>query len=118
MKQLIFSFVFVLLACQCFAQTPLTRKEELWQKSKHQKSIGFVLLGEGAAVSLVSISINGLDNFFGGNSSKGNGGLIAGVTLMAGSVSFFIMANHNRKLSLSLTSFKNFLQDLSIKTGT
>jgi len=111
MKKIAFSLLLLFFFHQAIAQViPPSRQQELWQKSKQQRTIGWVLLGGGAAIGAIGLIVfsNHVveDIFTGKESIEGVGATIAGITLMAGSVPFFIMAGKNRRLSLSATSFQ------------
>jgi hypothetical protein len=68
-----------------------------------------VLFGSGAAVTLTGFIVASnnvlVDVFTAEETVKGTGALIAGLSLMAGSVPFFIMANKNRRRSIAITGF-------------
>jgi hypothetical protein len=107
MKQL-FCFSFLLLFVLHTSAQPtsaLMTHPERWQRSKVQRTTGFVFLGSGillTAIGIASVSknfwadiINGVENV------GGTGALIAGVSLAAASVPLFILAGKNRKASFS-----------------
>lgn len=115
MKKFAILLVFVSMFYLGFAQTtePLSYKQQLWQKSKHQRTAGFVLLGTGLAVTVVGFAVatNHIwdDLFRGKQNVSGTGATIAGVMLMAGSIPLFIIAGKNKRLSLRATSFQQFI---------
>lgn len=82
---------------------------DLWNKSKTQRTTGFVLLGVGAATALVGISV-GVNHVFtdiieGKEEVSGSGAMVAGLTLMAVSVPLFVAAGKNKRASLSVSNF-------------
>jgi hypothetical protein len=72
----------------------------LFQKSKKQKTTGFILLGGGAALEVVAIAIVTADpvgSIFNEKKSNNRGLLIAsGGAVMLSSIPFFIASGHNR----------------------
>ena len=85
---------------------------ELWEKSKTQRTTAFVLLGVGALTTLISFSVGAnhvfTDLFRERSQVRGTGGMIAGITLMAGSIPFFTMSGKNRRASLSVSNFSKW----------
>jgi len=104
------------LLCFSFAiQTAKAQHEgyaintELLQKSKSQRTTGFVLLGVGAAITLVGISV-GVNHVFtdiieGKQQVSGTGAMVAGLTLMAVSVPLFVASGKNKRASFSVSNF-------------
>ena len=87
----------------------------LFQKSKTQQVTGFVLLGAGLTTTIVGLSIATsklLENVVNGKkTTKGEDAVIAGVTMMAGSIPFFIMAEKTLRASLTLSNFTKCFTD-------
>lgn len=81
-------------------------KENYLQKSKNQRTVGWVLLGAGAAVGTVGIIVtNEADSFF-----EDSGKIDTGLTLFAvgaastlASIPFFIIAGSNSRKAASLS---------------
>lgn len=93
---------------------PLT-KEDLLQKSKNQRTAGWVLLGGGAGLvlagSIVMVDAIGNDLFVNSNNynSKTNTGtvlVVAGLVAMGGSIPLLIVGhkNHKKAMALALTN--------------
>ena len=101
-------FLLLLFAFVSAQQTPSTiAMPELWQKSRSQRTAGFVLLGSGLVVGTIGFA-TGVNNVLvdvitGRETVKGTGAMIAGVSLMAASIPFFILAGKNKRRSLAVT---------------
>jgi hypothetical protein len=101
-------FLLLLFASVSAQQTPSTiAMPELWQKSRSQRTAGFVLLGSGLVVGTIGFA-TGVNNVLvdvitGRETVKGTGAMIAGVSLMAASIPFFILAGKNKRRSLAVT---------------
>ncbi len=125
MKKIILCLLALALLHQSFAQTTiLSEREILWQKSKHQRTAAWVLLGGGAALFLTGAIIGGnkaskdLGNAFATVLTLGNYQappqdytastvlIVAGGVCVAGSIPFFILSGQNRRLVIRAMSFQ------------
>ncbi|RYZ30217.1 MAG: hypothetical protein EOO10_03585 [Chitinophagaceae bacterium] len=102
-------FSFVLQAAQAQHERYTVVNPELLKKSRTQRTTGFVLLGLGAATTVVGFSI-GVNHFFtdlieGRKQVSGTGAIVAGLVMMAGSIPFFSEARKNRRAGLSVSTF-------------
>lgn len=125
MKKMFISFAMVLVLLQSFAQTPsqpgMTKSDYL-QKSKHQKKVGWLLLGGGVVSTLLGVGVvigSSLDATNKENAAADILG-VAGFSAILGSIPFFISAGKNKRkaASLSINTQKiMYLQqkDLSMK---
>ena len=117
MKKIITCSVFVAIAAISFCQQnvqkqPLAKTDYL-QKSKKQKTVGWVLLGGGATLVLTGIIIPKGDlvqeGWF-GNSYENDGVKgtfqLAGIVSMLGSIPFFRASKRNNRRAMSF-AFKN-----------
>ena len=104
------------LVLKLFSQsTPLIKTDYL-QKSKKQKTTGFILLGGGAALAIIgtAIGVSSVDdelvsNIIDGESDEtytaGGIMLITGLAAMVGSVPFFIASSRNNKKAHAASAF-------------
>jgi hypothetical protein len=122
MKKMIVFSMLILISAASFSQqtkpSEVLTKQDYLQKSKHQKTAAWLLLGGGAAFTITgyAILVNSANyTFFGINTSTGrlDKGVTAGEILffagdaaMLGSIPLFIASHRNMKKSMSL-SFKN-----------
>jgi len=105
----------LLLSATAFSQQsnpskPLTRADYL-QKSKNQKTAGWILLGSGAVLSVTGLviyrnSIEDSNNPFEFLKGKGAGASAIGFLAMAGSIPLFIASGKNRRKAEASVSFK------------
>jgi hypothetical protein len=114
MKKAMFFAILLLVSAASFSQQtnpsqPFIREGYL-KKSKSQKTAAWVLLGGGFAVTVVGVGItsNHLwdEVIYDTENTKGEGVVIAGLALMAGSVPLFIASGRNRRKAFSV-SMKN-----------
>jgi hypothetical protein len=109
MKKLISAcFLLLVMSSLMAQQTPSAiAKPELWQKSSAQRTTGFVLLGAGAIVGTIGMAVGAsnvwVDIFSGKERTKGTGAMKAGVSMMAASIPFFILAGKNKRRSVSVS---------------
>ena len=104
MKQPILSLTLVLIVFSSFCQTMSTEvktEEYFLTKSHRQRTIGWVMLGGGVALTGIGIAVAGAETtgYALGNSKSGNAGsvlAIAGIASALGSIPLFISAAHNK----------------------
>ncbi|ULQ54733.1 hypothetical protein [Flavihumibacter fluvii] len=95
-----------------------TLKAEYLQKSKSQKTVGWVLLGTGVAVGIAGVIVfNQSDWLFEGDSQTDTGGILflVGTCTALGSIPLFISSRNNAKKAAAI-SFKN--QELYLPKGS
>jgi hypothetical protein len=110
MKKTILPLVFILTTASSFAQTTSTdvkTKEYYITKSRHQKTIGWIMLGGGVALTGLGIAIGAaetIDYALGSSSNTGAGTafVIVGAASTLGSIPFFISAGHNKSKAAEL----------------
>lgn len=90
-----------------FAQTEIKTKEYYLSKSKHQRTIGWIMLGGGAGLTGVGLAVAQAEtnNYALGTSSNSIAGavlIVAGAASAIGSIPFFISAAHNKRTAASL----------------
>jgi hypothetical protein len=129
MKNFFLTFAFVLFLLQSFGQLQtkpaLTKSDSLLLRNKHQKTVGWVLLGGGLISLFLGGSKAALEPL--GPGGSGNGGIsgsamiaVAGFGAMVASIPVFISAGKSKRNAAAL-SFTNqkllFLQhkDFAIK---
>ena len=108
MRKICSLLVFSIIVLNGFSQSTHSIQTDYLQKSKKQKTTGFVLLGGGAALAIVgtAIGVSSVDDELVSNITDGEsdetytaGGimLITGLAAMVGSVPFFIASSRNNK---------------------
>jgi len=117
MKKILALFLLMAFSAACFAQekapVQMKTREELLQKSKNQKTTGFIMLGAGAAAVAggVALMLQNID-LYGDPSESSNfeAGTIltvAGGLAMGGGVVFLIVSGNNKQKANAMTaSFK------------
>ncbi len=111
MKKIVFFLTLLFLAVKSFSQTPVLSKDYYLKKSKTQKTIGWVMLGGGAAMTTVSYLLlikQAKDDYFNAIMT-GEGYVIvmaAGAATALGSIPFFISSAKNARKAATL-SFNN-----------
>lgn len=106
---IVFVSLLLLNSLTGYCQQNIQVQEHYLQKSKNQKTAGWVLLTTGFMAAVTGLAITGnntLDNIINAE-DKDTGGeavTIAGITVMAGSIPFFVMASKNRKNAYSLSA--------------
>ncbi|MES1220820.1 MAG: hypothetical protein ABUT20_35295 [Bacteroidota bacterium] len=129
MIKTIISGMFLILSTTVFSQqtdtsqTP-TSKGYL-QKSKHQKTAGWILFGGGSTLMLAAvISMNGEawgDAIFDGDNSKINTGtnlFLAGLGCGLGSIPLFIAGTRNKRKAENMIAFFKMENHSKIQNGT
>lgn len=114
MKKIPLCLTVLLFAAQscCQTNTSELNKKMYLEKSKRQKSTGWILLGSGAGVALIgSIVLAGAsnaDDIYQGLNKTSSGVVIAGIgaSAMIASIPFFISAGHNAHRAAAI-SFNN-----------
>jgi hypothetical protein len=107
MKKFFYFVVFFLVLQSAGAQTGPTEiaGPNLLQKSKTQRTVGFVLLGAGAFTTIAGASIatnHVFTDFIERRKQvRGSGAMIAGIVMMAGSIPFFTLSKQNRRAGLT-----------------
>lgn len=113
MKKILALFLLLAFSAAGFAQEPapvkMKTREELLQKSKNQKTTGFIMLGAGTAAAVAGFTIfwNDFDLY---DENSGNGGAILGIAgglSMIGGVFFLVASGNNKREANAMTaSFK------------
>ena len=105
MRIIILIFLFIIFSIPSHSQTKLINENYYLNKSKNQKSTGFVLLGTGAILIVTgaivqhnSIATKGAFLNF-----DGLGYQFAGLTAMLSSIPFFIWAAKNKRKTIAIT---------------
>ncbi len=116
MKKIVFSLALLLFIVKSFSQTLAFSKDHYLQKSKNQKTVGWVMLGGGVAMTTIGIIIStGQTNDpsndpFGVDPFSGNEGAaivaVAGLASALGSIPFFISSAKNARKAAKI-SFNN-----------
>lgn len=108
MKKLIFLIVLSILTVNSFSQTQNFNlsKEDYLQKSKNQKTVGWVLLAGGTTMAVVGIIVGNDSNMFDNNSSDfetGAGLLVVGLVADLVSIPFFISSSSNARKAATIS---------------
>ncbi len=116
MKKIVFSLALLLFIVKSFSQTLAFSKDRYLQKSKNQKTVGWVMLGGGVAMTTIGILIasgqtnDRLNDPFGVDPFSGNEGAaivaVAGLASALGSIPFFISSAKNARKAAKI-SFNN-----------
>jgi hypothetical protein len=114
MKKIILITMLLIISTFTFSQqntpTPTLTKQDYLQKSKHQKSAAWILLGGGlVCTSLGSIRFKPDDDWGGGNNQPSTGStvfLVTGLAAISSSITLFIFSSKNKRKSMSM-SFEN-----------
>jgi len=108
MKKLILLIILSLLTINLFSQTQNLKlsKDDYLQKSKNQKTTGWVLLAGGTTMAVVGIIIGNNSNLFDNNNSDfeiGAGLLIVGLATDLVSIPFFISSSSNARKAATIS---------------
>lgn len=108
MKKLIFLIVLSILTVNSFSQTQNFKlsKTDYLQKSKNQKTVGWVLLAGGTTMAVVGIIVGNDSNMFDNNNSDfeiGAGLLVVGVISDLVSIPFFISSSSNARKAATIS---------------
>ena len=111
MKKIFFCLKLLLLTVKSFSQTPALSKEDYLKKSKTQKTVGWVMLGGGVAMTTIGyVIINQQVNDDPLNAITTGQGyvvlMIAGAATALGSIPFFISSAKNARRAAAI-SFNN-----------
>ena len=113
MKNVTTILLLLIIAASTFCQqtiTPSLTKEDYMQKSKHQKTAAWILLGGGLlCTGIGSIRFQPNDPWGGENDQPTTGStifLVTGLAAIATSIPFFIASGKNKKRAAAV-SFKN-----------
>ena len=111
MKKIFFCLTLLLLTVKSFSQTPALSKEDYLKKSKTQKTVGWVMLGGGVAMTTIGyVIINQQVNDDPLNAITTGQGyvvlMIAGAATALGSIPFFIRSAKNARRAAAI-SFNN-----------
>ncbi len=110
MKKIFFTLTLLLFMIKSFSQTPALSKDYYLQKSKNQKTVAWVMLGGGVAMTTIGLvivnkhvnddPIDALNNLgtVGGSSILA----LAGIGTALGSIPFFISSAKNKRRALSV----------------
>jgi hypothetical protein len=105
MRKIIVFSLFVVSFLSCFSQqtnpSNALTKEEYLQKSKHQKTAAWVLLGGGLALGVTGIIVDA-SNW---ESSGGDVLLVLGGVSMISSIPLFIASGKNKKRAMAASTF-------------
>ena len=114
MKKIIFSLILLPCMVKSFGQTPAFSKDYYLKKSKTQKTVGWVMLGGGLAITAIfgfrkdvekqGINTDPLED-------RNAPIVLAGIASALGSIPFFISSakNKRRALSAAISSQKIFV---------
>lgn len=108
MKKIMVCFVGLVFSITCLCQktndsVPTVEKDYL-QKSKNQKTAGWILLGGGTALIVTGFIIgNGENSTF---DDAAEGALLAGVGVLSalGSIPLFVASGRNKKIAMKMTT--------------
>ena len=113
MKKAIFSLTLVFIFAKIFGQTEASRtasKDYYLKKSKNQKTVGWVMLGGGVAMTTIGLVIGGNVESspydpLGGVGESGGAAIvvIAGIASALGSIPFFISSAKNKGRASTLS---------------
>jgi len=118
MKKIIFPLLLLLFVTHIFSQAPtsLTHSKDYYlKKNKNQKTIGWILLGGGFGMVIITGatykvqftgSVGGLPLQDNQNNNFSNILIATGIGAMAGSIPFFISA-HNNKVKAASVAISN-----------
>ena len=111
MKKIFFCLTLLLLTVKSFSQTPALSKEDYLKKSKTQKTVGWVMLGGGVAMTTIGyVIITQQVNDDPLNAITTGQGyvvlMIAGAATALGSIPFFISSAKNARRAAAI-SFNN-----------
>ena len=117
MKKIVFPLALLLFIVKSFGQTPALSKDYYLKKSKTQKTVAWVMLGGGVAMTTVGIvTISNYDpslsDPFGVEQNTGPAIVaIVGIASALGSIPFFISSakNKRRALSIAISNQKIFV---------
>jgi len=105
-KLIVMKAIFILLLVTITANTfcqqtsPVTKSDDL-QKSRHQKTAAWIMLGGGLALAVGGAAVDA-SNWY---SSGGDVMLIAGGASMLGSIPLFIASSKNKKRANRISAF-------------
>ena len=108
MKKIFFCLTLLLLTVKSFSQTPALSKEDYLKKSKTQKTVGWVMLGGGVAMTTIGyVIINQQVNDDPLNAITTGQGyvvlMIAGAATALGSIPFFISSAKNARRAAAIS---------------
>ena len=111
MKKLLLIFVLTMISLGGYSQTENQdfSKDYYLQKSKNQRTAGWVLLGAGAGIGIIGAIVSAealTEDWFFGDSKKSDTGLIIGAVGAASSLAsipFFISASKNSRKAAQLS---------------
>ena len=125
MKKCIFPVILFLVSMAGFAQdntiTPVLSKVDLLQKSKNQRTAGWVLMGTGTALTIaggiVMIDAIGNDLFEGDNnydrkSTTAGVLVVTGLAAIGGSIPLLISGHRNHKKAMAMAITNKSMQVL------
>jgi len=104
MKKLILFLMLAGFASLCFSQqtthTSQSTQGDYLQKSKHQKTAAWILLGGGIALAVTGVAVDA-SNW---ESSAGDVLIVAGAVSVLASMPLFIAAGKNKRKAMSLST--------------
>ena len=103
MKQAIIFILFIIVASNSFGQDSAgvsSASIDYVQKSKHQKTAAWIMLGGGLALAVTGVAVSA-SNW---ESSAGDVLLVIGGASMIGSIPFFIASGKNKKKARSMSA--------------
>ncbi len=116
MKKIVFSLTLLLFVAKSFSQSTALSKDYYLKKSKNKKTVGWLMLGGGVAMTTIGIIIasgqtnDRLNDPFGVDPFSGNEGAaivaVAGLASALGSIPFFISSAKNARKA-AMISFNN-----------
>lgn len=125
MKKILVFTMAIIFSISAFSQTinttPVLTKTELLEKSKNQRTAGWVLLGSGTALTIaggiVMIDAIGNDLFsdednYDRKSTTGSILLVTGLAAMGGSIPLLIASHRNHKKAMAMAITNKSMQVL------
>ncbi|MDX1828995.1 MAG: hypothetical protein R3342_05555 [Lutibacter sp.] len=108
MKRLIFLIVLSILTVNSFSQTQDFKlsKADYLQKSKNQKTVGWVLLAGGTTMAVVGVIVGNNSSLFDNNNSDFETGaflLVGGLITDLVSIPFFISSSSNARKAATIS---------------
>jgi hypothetical protein len=102
MKAIFILLLLLTITAHAFCQqTGRLNKPDNLQKSKHQKTAAWIMLGGGFALAAGGVAVD-VSNWY---SSGGDVMLIAGSASMLGSIPLFIASSRNKRKAMSASAF-------------
>lgn len=111
-------FLLAVAGCLVFGTATAQSKEDYLQKSRNQRTAGWIMLGGGVVLGAVGAATFNNSDFLNNDSGSNTGGwlfVIGGATAL-GSIPFFISSAHNARKAATI-SFKPQRVHLPVNTA-